>query len=139
MSVCLSCSPCSRSDPSPLTIDERGAVIVDARVTRRPLQVHRRYGRVPVHRADDLATELGAPVVAKSEVVGSAGSDMRFVVGLAGGCGFCRVRRAARRGRAAASLSRLGRGVRGLRGQISVGVQLYTPTIGGARLTWDEA
>lgn len=125
----------------PLTIDERGGVIVDARVNGAgPFKFIVDTGASRSIVADDLAREVGAPVVAKSEVVGSAGSDMRFVVRL-GSVAVDSARHDALLAAVvpAASLSRLGRGVRGLLGQDFLSAFNYTLDYRRARLTWDEA
>jgi predicted aspartyl protease len=126
---------------TPLTIDERGGVIVDARVNGAgPFKFIVDTGASRSIVADDLATELGAPVVAKSEVVGSAGSDMRFVVRLGSvAVDSARVDALLATVVPAAGLSRLGRGVRGLLGQDFLSAFNYTLDYRRARLTWDEA
>ena len=125
----------------PLTIDERGGVIVDARVNGAgPFKFIVDTGASRSIVADDLATAVGAPVVAKSEVVGSAGSDMRFVVRLGSvAVDSARVDALLAAVVPAATLSRLGRGVRGLLGQDFLSAFNYTLDYRRARLTWDEA
>lgn len=125
----------------PLTIDERGGVIVETRVNGEgPFKFIVDTGASRSVIADDLATTLGAPVVARSEVVGSAGSDMRFVVRL-GPVAVDSARHDALLAVVvpAVRLSQLGRGVRGLLGQDFLSAFNYTLDYRRGRLTWDEA
>jgi predicted aspartyl protease len=125
----------------PLTIDERGAVIVEARINGAgPFKFIVDTGASRSIVADDLATALGAPVVARSEIVGSAGSDMRFVVRLGSvTLDSARVDALLAVVVPAARLSPLGRGVRGLLGQDFLSAFNYTLDYRRGRLTWDEA
>lgn len=125
---------------TPLIIDERGGVIVEARVNGAgPFKFIVDTGASRSIIADDLAADLAAPVVAKSEVVGSAGSDMRFVVRLGSvAVDAARVEALLAAVVPAATLSRLGRGVRGLLGQDFLSAFNYTLDYRRARLTWDE-
>lgn len=124
----------------PLTIDERGGVIVEGRVNGAgPFRFIVDTGASRSIIADDLAAALGAPVVAKSEVVGSAGSDMRLVVRLGSvAVDAARVDALLAAVVPAATLSRLGRGVRGLLGQDFLSAFNYTLDYRRRRLTWDE-
>lgn len=141
MSCCLVLFTVLALGSVPLTIDERGGVIVDARVNGAgPFKFIVDTGASRSIVADDLATALGAPVVAKSEVVGSAGSDMRFVVRLGSvAVDSARVDALLAAVVPAVRLSQLGRGVRGLLGQDFLSAFNYTLDYRRARLTWDEA
>jgi hypothetical protein len=125
---------------APLTIDERGGVIVEARVNGAgPFKFLVDTGASRSIVAADLATALDAPVVARSEVVGSAGSDMRFVVRLGSvAVDSARVDALLAVVVPAARFSRLGRGVRGLLGQDFLSAFNYTLDYRRGRLTWDE-
>ena len=125
----------------PLTIDERGGAIVDARVNGAgPFRFLVDTGASRSIVADDLAMELKAPVVAKSEVIGSAGSDMRLVVRLGSvAVDSARVNALLAAVVPAARLAPLGRGVRGLLGQDFLSAFNYTLDYRRGRLTWDEA
>jgi len=125
----------------PLTIDARGGVIVDARVNGAgPFKFIVDTGASRSIVADDLATALRAPIVAKSEVVGSAGSDMRFVVRLGSvAVESARVDALLAVVVSAARLSPLGSDVRGVLGQDFLSAFNYTLDYRRGRLTWDEA
>lgn len=125
----------------PLTIDERGGAIVDARVNGAgPFRFLVDTGASRSIVADDLAMELKAPVVAKSEVIGSAGSDMRLVVRLGSvAVDSARVNALLAAVVPAARLAPLGRGVRGLLGQDFLSAFNYTLDYRRSRLTWDES
>jgi predicted aspartyl protease len=125
----------------PLDIDQRGGAVLEVRVNGTgPFKFMLDTGASRSIIADDLAARLGAPVVARSEVVGSAGSDVRLVVRL----GSIAVDAARVEGLLvpvvpAARLSQLGRGVLGLLGQDFLSAFNYTLDYRRARLTWDEA
>jgi predicted aspartyl protease len=125
----------------PLTIDAHGGVGVDVRVNGAgPFRFLLDTGAARTVIADDLAREVGAAAVARSEMVTSAGSDMRLVVRLAS----ITMTPAARDGvlavvLPAGALTPLGRGVRGLLGQDFLSGFNYTLDYRRARLTWDEA
>ena len=141
MSCCLVLFTLFALGSVPLTIDARGGVIVDARVNGAgPFKFIVDTGASRSLVADDLATDLSAPIVAKSEVVGSAGSDMRFVVRLGSvAVDSARVDALLAAVVPAVRLSQLGTGVRGLLGQDFLSAFNYTLDYRRARLTWDEA
>jgi predicted aspartyl protease len=142
--ITLAFVPAATADPTrpavPLIIDDRGGIFVQVLVNGRgPFRFILDTGASRSIVADDLARELGAPVVAKSEVVTSAGSDVRLVVRLAS------VSLASAQADAllapvvpAANLAQLGRSVRGLLGQDFLSAFNYTLDYRRARLTWDE-
>jgi predicted aspartyl protease len=124
----------------PLAIDARGGVAVAVRVNDAgPFTFILDTGASRSIVSDDLAGELGAPVVAQSEVVTSAGSEMRVVVRLASiTLASARVNALLAPVLPAARLRRLGRGVRGLLGQDFLSAFNYTLDYRRRRLTWDE-
>jgi predicted aspartyl protease len=133
-------SAADRTPSIPLRVDARGGVAVPVVVNGAgPFTFILDTGASRSIVADDLARELDAPVVAKSEVVTSVGSDMRLVVQLAS------IALASAEARAvlapvlpAANLALLGRGVRGLLGQDFLSGFNYTLDYRRGRLTWDE-
>ena len=124
----------------PLSIDGKGGIVVDVRInTAGPFRFILDTGAARSLVSDDLARELAAPAVATSEVVTSAGSDLRFVVRLA----------SLAMASATADdllavvvpgphLARLGPRVRGLLGQDFLSAFNYTLDYRRRRLTWDE-
>ena len=123
-----------------LAIDARGGIAVPVVVNGAgPFFFILDTGAARSIVADDLARELGAPVVAKSEVVTSAGSDMRLVVRLASvAVASARVDAVLAPVVPAANLARLGRAVRGLLGQDFLSGFNYTLDYRRRQLTWDE-
>lgn len=124
----------------PIAVDAHGGVLVSVRVNDAgPFAFLLDTGAARSIISDDLANELGAPVVARSEVVTSAGSDMRFVVRLASiALASSRVDGVLAPVLPARRLSQLGRGVRGLLGQDFLSAFNYTLDYRRGRLTWDE-
>jgi hypothetical protein len=124
----------------PMAVDAHGGVLVSVRVNDAgPFPFLLDTGAARSIVADDLARELGAPVVAKSEVVTSVGSDMRFVVRLRSmAVASSRVDDILAPVVPAVRLSQLGRGVRGLLGQDFLSAFNYTLDYRRGRLTWDE-
>lgn len=124
----------------PLTIDAHGGIVVQVRVNGSgPFKFILDTGASRSVVADNLARELGAPVVAKSEVVTSAGSDVRLVVRLTSvALDGSRVDALLAPVLPAANLAQLGRGVRGLLGQDFLSAFNYTLDYRRSRLTWDE-
>jgi predicted aspartyl protease len=125
----------------PLAIDGRGGIVVDVRVNGDgPFKFILDTGAARSIVSDDLARALAAPVVAKSEVVTSAGSEMRLVVRLASiAVASERVDAILAPVLPAAHLAGLGRGVRGLLGQDFLSAFNYTLDYRHARLVWDDA
>jgi predicted aspartyl protease len=126
--------------PVPLAIDGHGGIVVDVRINAAgPFKFVLDTGAARTIVSDDLARELAAPVVAKSEVVTSAGSDMRFVVRLATiALASAEVHAVLAPVLPAANLAQLGLGVRGLLGQDFLSAFNYTLDYRRARLVWDE-
>ena len=143
--VTLSVSLASAADrprPAvPFAVDGRGGIVVDVRVNGDgPFRFLLDTGASRSIVSDDLARQLGAPVVAKSEVVTSAGSTMHLVVRLASvELSFARVTALLAPVIPAARLTMLGRGIRGLLGQDFLSGFNYTLDYRRGRLTWDEA
>lgn len=130
-----------RSRPAvPVTVDQHGGVFVDVLVNGAgPFTFLLDTGAARSIVADDLARELGAPVVARSEVVTSAGSDIRLVVRVASiAIASSRVDGVLAPVVPAPRLAQLGRGVRGLLGQDFLSAFNYTLDYRRRRLTWDE-
>jgi hypothetical protein len=123
----------------PLAIDARGGIAVPVVVNGAgPFIFILDTGASRSVVSDDLAREIGAPVVAKSEVVTSAGSDMRLVVRLSSiALASAQVSALLAPVLPAANLARLGRGVRGLLGQDFLSAFNYTLDYRRRRLTWD--
>jgi predicted aspartyl protease len=126
--------------PVPLSIDDRGGIFVDVRINAAgPFRFILDTGSARSLVADDLARQVAAPAVAKSEVVTSTGSDLRLVVRLtsvtmASATADDLLAAVA----PAAQLARLGHGVRGLLGQDFLSAFNYTLDYRRRRLTWDE-
>jgi predicted aspartyl protease len=146
MLVTMAVSPLAGADRTrpagvPLSIDDKGGIIVDVRVDGAgPFKFLLDTGTSRTVVADDLARELGAPVVAKSEVVTSGGPDLRLVVRLGSiVMSSMHVDGVLAPVVPASRLAPLGRGVRGLLGQDFLSAFNYTLDYRRARLTWDEA
>jgi hypothetical protein len=124
----------------PLVIDDRGGIAVSVHVNGAgPFTFILDTGSSRSIVSDDLAHLLDAPVVAKSEVVTSAGSDTRLVVRLESiAVTSARVNALLAPVLPAATLARLGPGVRGLLGQDFLSAFNYTLDYRRGRLTWDE-
>ncbi len=127
--------------PVPIHVDQHGGILVAVRVNDAgPFAFVLDTGAARSIVSDDLAGELGAPVVARSEVVTAAGSEMRLVVRLASiVLASSRVDDVLAPVVPAVRLSLLGRGVRGLLGQDFLSAFNYTLDYRRGRLTWDEA
>ena len=128
------------TSPVPLAIDDRGGIVVDVRVNGLgPFRFILDTGAARSIVSDDLARELRAPVVAKSEVVTSAGTDMRLVVRLGSvALAASRVEGLLTPVIPADRLRQLGPRVSGLLGQDFLSAFNYTLDYRRARLTWDE-
>jgi len=127
--------------PVPLSIDDKGGIIVDVRVNAAgPFRFLLDTGAARSIVADDLAHQLAAPAVAKSDVVTSTGSDLRMVVRLTSlTMAAAAVDDLFAAVVPAAQLARLGQGVRGLLGQDFLSAFNYTLDYRLRRLTWDDA
>jgi hypothetical protein len=117
-------------------------VLVDVRVNDAgPFKFIVDTGSARSAVADGLVRELGAPIVAKSEVVTSARSEMHLVARLAsvvvGARSDMRVNGILAPVLPAARLAALGRGVRGILGQDFLSVFNYTLDYRLSHLTWD--
>ncbi len=128
--------------PVPLTIDEHGGVVVDVRVNDAgPFRFIVDTGSARSAVADGLARELRAPIVAKSEVVTSAGSEMHAVARLAsvaiGARSEMHVKGILAPVLPAARLLVLGQGVRGVLGQDFLSAFNYTLDYRLSHLRWD--
>jgi predicted aspartyl protease len=126
----------------PLTIDEHGAVIVEVRVNDAgPFKFIVDTGSARSAVSDTLARELGARIVARSEVVTSAGSAMHLVARLAtvalGARSEMHVTGILAPILPESRLVALGRGVRGILGQDFLSAFNYTLDYRLSRLTWD--
>ena len=130
-----------RADPgAELSIDQRGGIVVPVTVGGAgPFNFILDTGATRSLVGDELAGLLEAPVVARAELVTSAGSEMRGVVRLA------RVEVAGAQVDSllasvipAARLRALGSGVRGLLGQDFLSAFNYTLDYRRRRLIWDE-
>ena len=123
-----------------LSIDHRGGIVVPVMVGGAgPFSFILDTGATRSLVGDELAGLLEAPVVARAELVTSAGSEMHGVVRLA------RVEVAGAQVDSllasvipAARLRALGSGVRGLLGQDFLSAFNYTLDYRRRRLTWDE-
>jgi hypothetical protein len=130
-----------RADPGAgLSIDQRGGIIVAVMVGGAgPFDFVLDTGATRSLVGDELARILEAPVVARAELVTSAGSEMRNVVRLG------RVEVAGAQVESllasvipAARLRALGSGVRALLGQDFLSAFNYTLDYRRRRLIWDE-
>lgn len=136
----VSVAGADRSRPEvPLVIDAQGGIAVTVRVNGAgPFTFLLDTGASRSLISDDLADELGAPVVAKSEVVTISGSEMRVVVRLSSiALASARVDALLAPVLPSAQLARVGRGVRGVLGQDFLSAFNYTLDYRRARLTWD--
>jgi len=123
-----------------LSIDERGGIVVPVMLGGAgPFSFMLDTGATRTLVGDDLAGLLNAPLVARAEMITSAGSEMRGVV---------RLERVEVAGARAASLlasvlpaerlRALASGVRGLLGQDFLSAFNYTLDYRRRRLIWDE-
>lgn len=123
----------------PIRIDAQGGITVSVRVNEAgPFTFLLDTGASRSLISDDLAEDLGAPVVARSEVVTIGGSEMRVVVRLSSiVLASARVDAVLAPVLPSAQLARAGRGVRGVLGQDFLSAFNYTLDYRRARLTWD--
>jgi aspartyl protease len=124
----------------PLAIDERGGIVVPVRIgDTGPFNFILDTGASRSIVSDDLARQLGAPLVARSEVVTSAGTEWHGVVRLAGvSVADAWVELLLAPAVPAARLAALGRGVRGLLGQDFLSAFNYTLDYRRHHVTWDD-
>jgi len=124
----------------PLTIDARGGIVVSVSVDGTgPFRFLLDTGSSRSIVADSLAHDLRAPVVAKSEVVTTTGSDMRLVVRLASvALAGARVAGVLAPVLPDAQLAAAGPDVRGVLGQDFLSAFNYTLDYRRRHLTWDE-
>jgi len=123
-----------------LSIDERGGIVVPVMLGGAgPFSFMLDTGATRTLVGDDLAGLLNAPLVARAEMVTSAGSEMRGVVRLE------RVEVAGARAESllasvlpAERLRALASGIRGLLGQDFLSAFNYTLDYRRRRLIWDE-
>ena len=122
-----------------VSIDARGGIAVHVLVNGAgPFTFILDTGAARSILADDLARQVGAPAVARSEVVTGAGSDVRLVVRLESvAVGSARVEDLLAPLVPASRLSPLGPDVRGLLGQDFLSAFNYTLDYRHGRLTWD--
>ncbi len=140
ISSVLPASAADRSRPAvPLAIDAQGGIIVDVTVNGSgPYRFLLDTGTSRSLVSDSLSRELEAPVVAKSEVVTSAGSELRTVVRLASlSIAAARVDNLLAPVLPQARLAAIGPGVRGVLGQDFLSAFNYTLDYQHAKLTWD--
>ena len=125
----------------PLRIDARGAVLVPVHVNGAgPFIFVLDTGSSRSIVSSALARELEAPAVARSQVIGSAGSEVAIVVRLASvAVGSARMADVLAPVVDESRLSELGRGIRGVLGQDFLAGFNYTLDYRRARLTWDDA
>lgn len=123
----------------PLTIDARGGILVAVTIGRAgPFVFVLDTGASRSIVADDLARQLGAPLVARSEVVTSAGTELRGVVRLdAVSVEGARVDGLLAPVIPAGRLAALGTTVRGVLGQDFLSAFNYTLDYRRRRLAWD--
>lgn len=126
---------------SPLTIDARGGVLVAVRVNDSgPFAFVLDTGASRTIVDDDLARQLAAPVVARTELVTSGGTDTRPVVRLGSvNIGTARRENVLAPVVPAERLAPLGRNVRGILGQDFLSAHNYTLDYRRRRIGWDEA
>ena len=124
----------------PLAIDARGGIRVAVHVNGAgPFTFILDTGSSRSAVSEDLARELAAPVVAKSEVLTMEGSAMRLVVRLSPVVvAPARVEALLAPILPARQLAPLGPGIRGLLGQDFLSGFNYTLDYRRSRLTWDE-
>ena len=124
----------------PLSIDDKGGIVVDVRINAAgPFRFMLDTGAARSIVADDLAREIAAPVVARSEVATIAGADLRLVVRLTSlAIGAATADGLLVSVVPAAHLTQLGDGVRGLLGQDFLSAFNYTLDYRRRRLAWDE-
>jgi predicted aspartyl protease len=139
MSVVPAAAADRTRQPIPLRIDSHGGIQISVTVNDAgPFTFVLDTGAARSVVSDELARELGAPVVAQSEIVTSAGSEMGMVVRLGSvEIEGTRVESLLAPVVAASRLAALGRGVRGLLGQDFLSGFNYTLDYRRTRLTWD--
>jgi predicted aspartyl protease len=141
VSSALCSSAADRPQPGvPLSIDAQGGIAVEVRVNDSgPYRFLLDTGASRSIVSETLARELGAPVVAKTEVVTIAGADVRPVVRLASlSLAASRVEGVLAPVLPDARLPQLGRRLRGVLGQDFLSAFNYTLDYRRSRLTWDE-
>lgn len=123
----------------PLDIDAHGAVVLDVLVNGGgPYRFMLDTGTSRSIVSTTLAQALRAPVVAKSEIVTNAGTEMRLVVSLESlSVAAARVGRVLASVLPDARLADIGPNVRGVLGQDFLSAFNYTLDYRRGRLTWD--
>ena len=126
--------------PVPILVDARGGIGVEVRVNGAgPYRFILDTGASRSIVSDGLARQLAAPIVAKSEVVTSAGSEIHLVARLATlAIATTRVANLLAPVLPEARLALLGPGIRGIVGQDFLSAFNYTLDYRRALLTWDE-
>lgn len=123
----------------PLQIDAHGGIVLDVMVNDEgPYRFLLDTGTSRSIVSATLARELRAPVVAQSELVSNAGTEMQLVVSLDSlSVAAAHVGRVLAPVLADARLAEIGPGVRGVLGQDFLSEFNYTLDYRRARLTWD--
>jgi hypothetical protein len=126
--------------PVPLDIDARGGIVLNVTVNGSgPYRFLLDTGTSRSILSARLARDLGAPVVAKTEVASNAGTEWRLVVRLASlSVAGARVDQVLAPVLPDARLDEIGRGVVGVLGQDFLSAFNYTLDYRRGRLTWDQ-
>jgi predicted aspartyl protease len=124
----------------PLAIDVHGGIAIPVLIgDAGPFDFILDTGASRSIISDDLARQLGAPRVARSEVVTSAGTEWQSVVRLAGvSVGSARIESLLAPVVPPIRLSALGAGIRGLLGQDFLSAFNYTLDYRRHHLQWDD-